>query len=261
MVCRHFMCDDAKVSAEAGTYDCRTTWEDCGSPPTTDNDADTAGCVSTSATERPMPPPDHVDGGHPGRLQQRRTHHQAPRRRNIMPDIIAAAHRASGLAEPTETKSADSSDAEEAEGMTLAASRGEMEGVCLNQLLPGILNWCEEVVTRCDNEGSIKLIYKPAGTGRRNKNIDVAHHFGRDRAAHGDGKQEHVPTAVVKADQLNKALSCSELDPCKLGMGTADKNPSGGLRGSVGRAGECTPPAGLAKEDDPPTPGGFMPPM
>jgi hypothetical protein len=89
----------------------------------------------------------------------------------------------------------------------MACAYGIKEALWLRSLLK-LMGFEQKTATSilCDNMGAIILTKDPTFHART-KHIDVAHHFIRERVAHGEVSFTHVPTRENSADILTKALN------------------------------------------------------
>ena len=105
-----------------------------------------------------------------------------------------------------------------AEAEYMAASATAKEAVWLRTLMGDLGVRLSAVEIMCDNQAALKLLGDPINSGK-SKHIDVAYHFGRERAAWGQIRFEYIPTAENVADCLTKAVPAHKLEVCRDGMG------------------------------------------
>ena len=89
----------------------------------------------------------------------------------------------------------------------------------------------------CDNQGCIAFVKNPTHHSRT-KNIDVQHHFKREKLENQEICLKYYPTDDMKADVLTKPLANDRLQALTRAMGLEafDYSQSGGVEG---RALDC----------------------
>lgn len=102
----------------------------------------------------------------------------------------------------------------------MAASHCTKEALWLRNLLQclGMARPDATVLLHCDNQGSISLT-KDASLHARSKHIDVAHHFVRERVEMNQVMFEYLPTHLMPADALTKAVPGPKLGRFRQIMG------------------------------------------
>ncbi len=69
-----------------------------------------------------------------------------------------------------------------------------------------------------DNQGALRLLKHPIAS-LRSKHIDIMHHFVRERVARGEVRYEYIPTAMMAADILTKAVEPKKFETCSEMIG------------------------------------------
>jgi hypothetical protein len=104
----------------------------------------------------------------------------------------------------------------EAEYMASAAT--VKEALWLRTLLNDFNFKMDAIKIYADNQAAIHLL-KNANASARSKHIDVAHHFARERVMRNEVTFEYLPTHLMIADSMTKAVTESKFLFCRNGMG------------------------------------------
>jgi hypothetical protein len=100
----------------------------------------------------------------------------------------------------------------------MAAAAAVKEGLWLRKLLSDFGLIFRSVNIFADNQSAIKILRNPISS-LRSKHIDVIHHFARERVMRNEVAFCYIPTSLMIADALTKALSGDKFSFCCDGMG------------------------------------------
>jgi hypothetical protein len=103
----------------------------------------------------------------------------------------------------------------------MAAAAAVKEALWLRKVLPDLGVQLSTVSIKGDNTAALKLLTNPIASDR-SKHIDVMHHFARERALSGEVCFSYIPTQLMVADSLTKALVPVKFLACREGLGVRD---------------------------------------
>jgi hypothetical protein len=105
---------------------------------------------------------------------------------------------------------------QEAEYQAQAAAA--REALSVRKILSDIGRGVQTLKILSDNQAAISLAENPM-VQARSKHIDIQHHFVRDRISRGEISLSYIPTSLMVADMLTKALDPIKIKTCREGMG------------------------------------------
>lgn len=100
----------------------------------------------------------------------------------------------------------------------MAAGAAAREAIWLRQLCDELGVKVTRMVIKGDNTAAISLASNPM-VQDRSKHIDVQHHFIRERVMSGEIEFSYIPTTLMVADSLTKAVDAPKVIFCREGMG------------------------------------------
>jgi ribonuclease HI len=100
----------------------------------------------------------------------------------------------------------------------MAAAAAVKEALWLRVLLSDFNINMDAILIYGDNQAAIHLV-KNANAAARSKHIDIVHHFARERVMRNEVIFEYLPTHLMIADCMTKALPESKFIFCRNGMG------------------------------------------
>ena len=99
-----------------------------------------------------------------------------------------------------------------------AGARACKEAIWLTQLCGDLGIEVDCMIIKGDNTAAIALASNPM-VAERSKHIDVQHHFLRERVMSGEVEFNYLPTNLMVADSLTKAVDGPKVVFCREGMG------------------------------------------
>jgi len=99
----------------------------------------------------------------------------------------------------------------------MAAAAGVKEALWLRQLMADMHLGVQSISMYGDNQSALKLLRNHVSS-QRSKHIDVVYHFARGRVMRKDVEFQYIPTSLMVADALTKALPENKHTFCRIGM-------------------------------------------
>jgi len=100
----------------------------------------------------------------------------------------------------------------------MALSDSSKEAVHLRSFLQEVLGQLKTTIVYNDNQGAGQLTRNPVSY-KRNKHINIRHHFIRELVEEGTVSVNYIPTTEMPADILTKGLGASKHNTCKTALG------------------------------------------